>query len=234
MVVDSESGESDHSFSMLNLPEEISPAEQQAIVAELLRLSSFGTTGKAALATIVEKVQDQSQAPKVERAVKAAPGVNNTGALQSARVWSNRSEVDARQWDAACSYFGSVKPSEHFLLEMDRGCLQPALFDDAMFGEYVGTIVQSTTGEWAPARHSNSSQYKCLVVRKSPWWDMSCDDDVWLREQATMNRAQNHLVDEQLQAYTAACQTNTLYFADRVAHQVRPAAASDLPDRNRV
>ena len=28
------------------------------------------------------------------------------------------------------------------------------------------------------------------VMTKSPWWDLSCDDGLWLHEQATMNRAQ--------------------------------------------
>ena len=37
---------------------------------------------------------------------------------------------------------------------------------------------------------------------KSPWWDLSCDDDVRLREQATMNRAQTSFVDKKLNKYS--------------------------------
>ena len=59
-----------------------------------------------------------------------------------------------------------------------------------------------------------SAKNRCRVFRKSPWWDLSCDDDVWLHEQATMNRAQNSFVDEQLEQAQSAHDEFRCYFAD--------------------
>ena len=67
--------------------------------------------------------------------------------------------------------------------------LQPSIFDDSIFGEYICSLVKNAVGNWEPAVKTNVSQNRCRVFRKSPWWNLSCDDDVWLREQATMNRA---------------------------------------------
>ena len=43
-------------------------------------------------------------------------------------------------------------------------------------------------------------------------WDLSCDDDVWLHEQATMNRGQNSFVDEQLAQIQSAHDELHCYF----------------------
>ena len=59
-----------------------------------------------------------------------------------------------------------------------------------------------------------SVKNRCRVFRKSPWWNLSCDDDVWFREQATMNRAQNSFVDEQLEQVQSAHDELRCYFAD--------------------
>ena len=48
------------------------------------------------------------------------------------------------------------------------------------------------------------------LISWSSWWNLSCDDDVWLHEQATMNRAQNLFVDEQLPELTVNPATTTL------------------------
>ena len=69
---------------------------------------------------------------------------------------------------------------------------------------------------------------------KSPWWDLSCDDDVWLHEQATMNRAQNSFVDEQLAQIQTAHDELRCYFADHKTMQIRPATTYDLSDKSRI
>ena len=62
----------------------------------------------------------------------------------------------------------------------------------------AGTLVQNEYGAWEPALKTDVSQHRCRVISKSPCWNLPCDDDVWLHEQATLNRAQNRLLDEQL------------------------------------
>ena len=69
---------------------------------------------------------------------------------------------------------------------------------------------------------------------KSPRWNLSCDDDVWLREQATMNRAQNLSVDEQLEQVQSAHDELRCYFADHKTMQIRPATTYDLSDKSRI
>ena len=63
-----------------------------------------------------------------------------------------------------------------------------------------------------------------------PRWDLSCDDDVWLREQATMNRVQNRLVDEQLEQIHSQSSYNEFccYFADPQILQLRPASTYEM------
>ena len=75
-------------------------------------------------------------------------------------------------------------------------------------------LVNNAAGVWELAMKTNVSQNRCRVFRKSPWWDLSCDDDVWLHEQATMNRAQNSFVDEQLEQIQSAHDELRCYFAD--------------------
>ena len=66
-------------------------------------------------------------------------------------------------------------------MEIDQGCLQPSIFDDSIFWEYIGSFVQNAVGNWELAVKTNASQNRCQVFRKSPWWELSCDDDVWFR-----------------------------------------------------
>ena len=37
----------------------------------------------------------------------------------------------------------STKSVRHlvFLMEIDKGCLQPSVFDDSIFGKYIGSLV---------------------------------------------------------------------------------------------
>ena len=81
---------------------------------------------------------------------------------------------------------------------------------------------------------TNVSQNRCRVFGKSPWWDLSCDDDVWLHEQATMNRAQNSFVDEQLAQIQSAHDELRCYFADHKTMQIRPVTTYDLSDKSRI
>ena len=151
--------------------------------------------------------------------------------LQSVRVWTDRTDDNADTWEAAIRHFNKVGMSSCFLMEIVKGCLQPSFFDDSFFGEYIGSLVKNAVGNWELAVETNVSQNRCRVFRKSPWWNLSCDDDVWLREQATMNRAPNSFVDEQLEQVQSAHDDFRCYFADHKTMQIRPATTYDLSDK---
>ena len=102
------------------------------------------------------------------------------------------------------------------------------------FWRVHGSLVKNAVGNWEPAVKTNVSQNRCRVFRKSPWWNLSCDDDVWFREQATMNRAQNSFVDEQLEQVQSAHDERRCYFADHKTMQIRPATTYDLSDKSRI
>ena len=119
-------------------------------------------------------------------------------------------------------------------MEIDKEYLQPSIFDDSIIGEYIGSLVKNAVGNWEPAVKTNVSQNRCRVFRKSPWWNLSCDDDVWLREQATTNRAQNSFVDEQLEQVQSTHDELRCYFADHKTMQIRPATTYDLSDKSRI
>ena len=149
-----------------------------------------------------------------------AEDLNNTGVLQSVRVWTDRTDGNADAWEAAIRHFNKIGTSSCFLMEIDKGSLQPSIFDGSIFGEYIGSLVKNAVGNWELAVKTNVSQNRCRVFRKSPWWNLSCDDDVWLREQATMNRAQNSFVDEQLEQVQSAHDELRCYFADHKTMQI--------------
>ena len=163
-----------------------------------------------------------------------AEDLNNTGVLQSVRVWTDKTDGNADAWEAAIRHFNKISTSSCFLMEIDKGCLQPSIFDDSIFGEYIGSFVQNAVGNWEPAVKTNVSQNRCRVFRKSPWWDLSCDDDVWLREQATLSRAQNSYVDAQLEQVQSTHDELRCYFADHKTMQIRPATTNDLSDKSRI
>ena len=94
--------------------------------------------------------------------------------------------------------------------------------------------MKNAAGIWEPAVKTNVSQNPCRVFGKSPWWDLSCDDDVWLREHATMNRAQHSFVDEQLEQVQSTHDELRCYFADDKTMQIRPATTYDLSDKSRI
>ena len=94
--------------------------------------------------------------------------------------------------------------------------------------------MKNAAGVWEPAVKTNVSQNRCRVFGKSPWWDLSCDDDVWLHEQATMNRAQKSFVDKQLDQVRSAHNEFRCHFADHKTMQIRPATTYDLSDKSRI
>ena len=57
-----------------------------------------------------------------------AEDLNNTGVLQSVRVWTDKTDDNADIWEAAIRHFNKVGTSSCFLMEIDKGCLQPSVF----------------------------------------------------------------------------------------------------------
>ena len=53
-------------------------------------------------------------------------------------------------------------------MEIDKWCPQPLVFDDSIFGEYLGTLAQNKDGAWEPALKTDVSQTRCRVISKSP------------------------------------------------------------------
>ena len=175
-----------------------------------------------------QTAEDQGEQGSSDLARHNAEGLNSTGVLQSVRVWTDKTDDNADTWEAAIRHFNKVSVSSCFLMEIDKGCLQPSVFDDSIFAEYIISLVKNAAGVWEPAVKTNVSQNRCRVFGKSPWWDLSCDDDVWLHEQATMNRAQNSFVDKQLEQVQSAQDELRCYFADHKTMQIRPAMTTCL------
>ena len=132
MVLDSDSVGSEESFTMLNVPAEsaVTPQEQQFPLEQLLHLSSSGITGQEARRAIGSSVFARHD----------AEDLNNTGVLQSIRVWTDKTDVNAGTWEAAMRHFNKVGTLSCFLMEIDKGCLQPSIFD-SILGEYIGSLV---------------------------------------------------------------------------------------------
>ena len=149
-------------------------------------------------------------------------------------MWIDKTDGNADAWEAAIRHFNKISTSSCFLMEIDKECLQPSIFDDSIFGEHIGSLVKNAVGNWELAVKTNDSQNRCRVFRKSPWWNLSCDDDVLLREQATMNRAQNSFVDEQVEQVQSTHDELRCYFADHKTMQIRPATTYDLSDKSRI
>ena len=72
MALDSDSVESEESFTMLNVPPEpaVTQQEQQFLLEQLRHLSSSGTTGREARRAIVRMFPDKQQKIKVSKAVQ--------------------------------------------------------------------------------------------------------------------------------------------------------------------
>ena len=50
-----------------------------------------------------------------------------------------------------------------FLMEIDKGCLQPSVYDDSIFGEYISSLVKNAAGAWEPAVKTDVSQNRFRV-----------------------------------------------------------------------
>ena len=74
-----------------------------------------------------------------------AEDLNNT--VQSVRVWTDKTDGNADTWEAAIRHFNKVGVSSCFLMEIDKGCLQPSISDDSIFGEYIGSLVKKRGGQ---------------------------------------------------------------------------------------
>ena len=142
MVLNSDSVGSEEGFRMLNVPAvpAVSQQEQQFLLEQPRHLSSSGITGQDARRAIFRMFPDQQQKVKVIKAVRTLQDtneedLNNTGVLQSVREWTDKTDDNANIWEAATRHFNKVSVSSCFLLEIDRGCLQPSVFDDSIFGE---------------------------------------------------------------------------------------------------
>ena len=140
MVLDSDSVGSEESFTMLNVPADsaVTPQEQQFLLDQLLHLSSSDITGQEARRAIVRLFPDKQQKVKVSKAVRTfarhdAEDLNNTRVLQSVRVWTDKTDGNADTWEAAIRHFNKVGTSSCFLMEIDKGCLQPSIIDDSIF-----------------------------------------------------------------------------------------------------
>ena len=58
-------------------------------------------------------------------------------------------------WEAAVRNFGNISVASSFLMEIDKRCPQPPVFDDSIFGEYLGTLVHNEDGAWEPAQKTD-------------------------------------------------------------------------------
>ena len=68
-----------------------------------------------------------------------------------------KTDVNADTLEAAIRHFNKVGTSSCFLMEIDKGCLQPSYFDDSIFGEYIGFLVENAVGYWELAVKANVS-----------------------------------------------------------------------------
>ena len=60
--------------------------------------------------------------------------VNRSKELQRACLWNRKATVNDDMREAAVKKFGSVSVGSCFLMEIDKGCPQPPVYDDSMFG----------------------------------------------------------------------------------------------------
>ena len=57
-------------------------------------------------------------------------------------MWTDKTNDNADTWEAAFRHCNKVSVSSCFLMVIDKGCLQPSVFDDPIFGEYIGSLVK--------------------------------------------------------------------------------------------
>ena len=113
-----------------------------------------------------QTAEDQGEQDSSDLARHDAEDLNDTSVLQSVRVWTDKTDGNADTWEAAIRHFNKVGVSSCFLMEIDKGCLRPSVFDDSIFGEYVGSLVKNAAGVWELAVKTNVSQNRCRVFWK--------------------------------------------------------------------
>ena len=130
----------EESFTLLNVPAEpaVTQQEQQFLLEQLRHLSASGITGQEARRAIVRMFSRQTTEGQGEQGSSGlarhdAEDLNNTGVLQSVRVWTDKTDGNADAWEAAIRHFNKIGTSSCFLMEIDKGCLQPSVFDDSIF-----------------------------------------------------------------------------------------------------
>ena len=109
---------------------------------------------------------DQGEQSSSDLARHNAEDLNNTGVLQNVRVWTDKTDANADTWEAAIRHFSKVSVSSCFLMEIDKGCLQPSVFDDSFVGAYIGTLVKNAAGALEPGVKTDVSQNRCRVFGK--------------------------------------------------------------------
>ena len=72
--------------------------------------------------------------------------VSQSEVMQRACLWNHKAPVNDAMWESAVQNFGSISAGCCFLMEIDKGCVQPLVFDDSIFGECLGIIVQNKDG----------------------------------------------------------------------------------------
>ena len=118
----------------------VTPQEQQFLLEQLLHPALSGFTGQEArrgdcLNVSRRTAEDQGEQGSSGLATHDAEDLNNSGVLQSVRVWTDKIDGSADTWEAAIRDFNKVGVSSCFLMEIHKGCLQPSIFDDSIFVE---------------------------------------------------------------------------------------------------
>ena len=94
-----------------------------------------------------QTAEDQGEQGSSDFARHDAEDLNNTGVLQSVRVWTHKTDANADTWETAIRHFSKVGVSScFFLMEIDKRCLQQSVLDDSIFGEYIGSLVKPLSG----------------------------------------------------------------------------------------
>ena len=154
MVLDSDSVGSEESLTMLNVPADSAGATIPTGTASASFVfwhhGSGSTTGDRSHVSR-PTAEDQGEQGSSDLARHNAEDLNNTGVLQSVPVWTDKTDGNAETWEAAIRHFNKVGTSSRFLMEIDKECLQPSVFDDSIFGEYCGSLVKNAVGSWEPA-----------------------------------------------------------------------------------
>ena len=89
-----------------------------------------------------QTAEDQGEQGSSNLGRHDAEDLNNTGVLQSVLLWTDKTDDNADTWEAAIRHFNKGSVSSCFLMEIDKVCPQPSVFDDSIFGEYIGSLVK--------------------------------------------------------------------------------------------